>query len=312
MQGLCDIFVDFFVTDNIMSKILPFSGTATALVTPFSDGKIDFERLGALIELQIQCGIRALVIGGTTGEAATLSDAEREALYRFSIDASGGRATVILGTGTNDTRLAISHTRLAERLGADAVLTVTPYYNKGTPRGIVEHYRAIAAATSLPVILYNVPSRTGVNLTLEILYELAKVENIVAIKEASDSLDRLVALSASFGDSLYLYSGNDSQYYPTLALGGKGIISVASNLVPRQMNAIYHAFSEGNAPLAKARADALLPLFHVLFLETNPSPVKYALHRLGLCENEVRLPLGCVTDPVAAEIERTMRAQGLL
>lgn len=295
-----------------MNKILPFSGTATALVTPFLGGSIDFEGLRALIEFQIEGGIRTLVIGGTTGEAATLSDSEREELYRFSIEVAEGRATIVLGTGTNDTRLAISHTRLAERLGADAVLTVTPYYNKGTSRGIVEHYRAIASETSLPVILYNVPSRTGVNLTLDILGELAEVENIVAIKEASDSLDRLVALSATFSDSLYLYSGNDSQYYPTLALGGKGIISVASNLVPKEMNAVYRAFAEGNSALSKARADALLPLFRVLFLETNPSPIKYAMHRLGLCQNEVRLPLATVSDAVKSQIENTMHALGLI
>ena len=295
-----------------MNKQLPFSGTATALITPFSGGEIDYASLHKIIEQQIRCGIRALVIGGTTGEAATLSDAEREQLYRFSIDTIGKRATVILGTGTNDTRLAVSHTRLAERLGADAVLCVTPYYNKGTHRGIVEHYRTLAAATHLPMILYNVPSRTGVNLTTDILSELASVENIVGIKEASDSLDRLVALSATFKDSLYLYSGNDSQYYPTLALGGKGIISVASNLVPHEMEEIYRAFTEGDHALSKARADALLPLFRALFLETNPSPIKYAMHLLGLCTDEVRLPLSGVSETTKAEIERVMRTMGLL
>lgn len=295
-----------------MSKILPFSGTATALITPFREGTIDFERLGRLIEFQIQSGIHTLVIGGTTGEAATLSDGEREALYRFSIEAADSRATIILGTGTNDTRLAISHTRLAERLGADAVLTVTPYYNKGTTRGIVEHYRAIAAETSLPVILYNVPSRTGVNLSLDILRELSEIENIVGIKEASDSIDRLVTLTANLGDSLYLYAGNDSQYYPTLALGGKGIISVASNLVPVQMDTIYREFLAGNATLAKKSADALLPLFNTLFLETNPSPVKYAMHLLSLCENELRLPLAPVGAVTQSEIRRAMRELSLI
>ena len=295
-----------------MNKILPFSGTATALITPFSGGRIDFERLGALIEFQIQAGIGALVIGGTTGEAATLSDAEREALYRFSIEAVRGRATIVLGTGTNDTRIAIAHTRLAEHLGADAVLTVTPYYNKGTARGIVEHYRAIAAETSLPVILYNVPSRTGVNLSLDVLCALCEVENIVAIKEASDSLDRLVALTANFGDSLYLYAGNDSQYYPTLALGGKGIISVASNLVPTQMDAVYREFMAGNTALSKKKADALLPLINALFLETNPCPVKYAMHLLSLCENEVRLPLASACEATRSEIERVMHSLRLI
>ncbi len=289
-----------------MKKNLPFLGTATALVTPFSRGAIDYKRLEGLIEMQIQSGIPALVIGGTTGEAATLCDREREALYRFAVKVANGRVKIILGTGTNDTRVAISHTRLAEEVGADAVLTVTPYYNKGTPRGIVRHYEEIAKATRLSVILYNVPSRTGVNLSLDMLRALSEVENIVAIKEASDSLERLVELSATFGDSLYLYSGNDSQIYPTLALGGKGVISVASNIVPREVEEICRLYWRGEHERARLCANELLPLFGALFLDTNPSPVKYALHRLSLCESEVRLPLAEPSEEIKRKIDEVL------
>ena len=181
-----------------MKKNLPFFGCATALVTPFSGGELDFVSLARLIERQIAGGVPAIVVGGTTGECATLDDREREILYRTAVEVARGRTKIILGTGTNDTRVAVAHTRLAESLGADAVLTVTPYYNKGTESGIIRHYESIARATSLPVILYNVPSRTGVNLSFPILERLAEMDNIVALKEASDSLDRLIDLTATF------------------------------------------------------------------------------------------------------------------
>ena len=284
-----------------MEKKIPFFGTGTALITPFASGNIDYAALSILIERQMNAHVPALIIGGTTGEAATLSDSERYELYQHAIDQIGGRTRVILGTGTNDTRIAMRHTKEAERLGADGVLVVTPYYNKGTHRGMVDHYRAIAAETSLPVILYNVPSRTGVNLSLETLRELGEVENIVAIKEASDSLDRLVELSA-LSDSLHLYSGNDTQIFPTLALGGIGVISVASNLLPETVESICRDFRTGKMETARRTQQRLLPLLHALFMETNPAPVKYALSTLGLCQNELRLPLS----PLEAEYRERM------
>lgn len=286
-----------------MNKILPFKGCATALVTPFRDGEIDTDALTRLIERQIENGVDALVIGGTTGECATLCDREREALYRYAIEAVDGRTRVILGTGTNDTHVAVSHTRLAERLGADAVLTVTPYYNKGTSEGIVKHYEAVACATRLPVILYNVPSRTGVNLSIDILMRLSEIENIVALKEASDSLDRLVDLCEGLAGRLAIYSGNDTQLFPTLALGGAGIISVVSNLLPREVETVCQLYFQGRTAEARALAFSLLPLSHALFLDTNPSPVKYALQHCGLCRGEVRLPLAEVSAAVAEKIE---------
>ena len=193
-----------------MKKKEIFRGAATALVTPFKDGNIDFSALDTIIESQISGGVSALVIGGTTGEAATLSDEERYELYIYVKDKIKGRTALIFGTGTNDTRMAIRHTKMAADIGCDATLVVTPYYNKGTYSGMVEHYKMIAAATETPIILYNVPSRTGVNLTMAQLEELARVESIVGIKEASDSVDRLTELR-KFGDELQLYAGNDSQ-----------------------------------------------------------------------------------------------------
>ena len=278
-----------------MQKKIPFLGTGTALITPFSSGEIDYAALWRLIERQIDAHIPALIIGGTTGEAATLSDEERYELYQRVIEHVGGRTRIILGTGTNDTRIAMRHTKEAERLGAHGVLVVTPYYNKGTRTGIVNHYRAIAGETSLPLILYNVPTRTGVNLSVQTLEELCSVENIVAIKEASDSLDRLVELS-TLGDSLYLYSGNDTQIFPTLALGGIGVISVASNLLPQPIESICRDWREGYTERARQTQRDLLPLLHALFWETNPTPVKYALATLGLCQNELRLPLSTLSE----------------
>jgi 4-hydroxy-tetrahydrodipicolinate synthase len=196
----------------------------------------------------------------------------------------------MLGTGTNDTRVAIKHTQFAEELGCDGALLVTPYYNKGTERGVVCHYRSIAESTSLPLMLYNVPSRTGVNMSRATLENLAEVENIVAIKEASDSADRLVEIAA-MGERLQLYAGNDTQLFTTLALGGKGVISVVSNVAPRLMNSIYESFKAGDILTARAGQGALLPLIKAMFIETNPAPVKHAMARLGFTSGEVRLPL---------------------
>ena len=272
-----------------------FRGVGTALVTPFSDGKIDYDALERLIEGQIEAKISALIIGGTTGEAATLSDEERYELYAFCKERIGGRCAMVLGTGTNDTEVAIRHTKYAEDLGCDGALLVTPYYNKGTDRGVIEHYKKIAKSTSLPLILYNVPSRTGVNMSRQMLESLSEVENIVGIKEAADSADRLVDIAA-MGDKLRLFAGNDSQLFTALSLGGDGVISVVSNLAPKQMMNIYDHFCEGNLSAAREAQISLLPLIHAMFIETNPAPIKYAMARVGLCRSEVRLPLFEVSD----------------
>ena len=267
-----------------------FRGVGTALITPFIDGEIDYAALGLLIDYQIDAGVDALVVGGTTAEAATLSDEERYKLYTFAKGKIAGRTKLILGTGTNDTRVALAHTKFAERLGCDGVLLVTPYYNKGTEVGIEKHYLSIAESADLPIILYNVPSRTGVNLGFNLLERLANHPNIVALKEASDSTDRLVTL-ATFGEKLMLYSGNDSQIYPTLALGGRGVISVISNILPKATVKLCHDYFDGNYNDALALQLRLLPFISSLFMETHPAPIKFAMSEVGLCSSEVRLPL---------------------
>ena len=272
-----------------MKKREIFRGVATALITPFKDDKIDYAALEGLIERQIAAGIDALVIGGTTAEAATLSDVERYELFKVSRDMVGGRCRVIYGTGTNDTRVAVRHTEFASMLGCDGVLVVTPYYNKGTDEGVVRHYERIAGASDVPVLLYNVPSRTGVNLSIDTLKRLAENERIVGIKEASDSLERYVAISRIEG--LALYSGNDSQIYPVLSLGGLGVISVVSNLYPEETMEICKQYFSNNRDNSLVLQQRLLPVIGALFLETNPAPVKYALAKRGLCTDEMRLPM---------------------
>ena len=295
-----------------MEKKSVFRGVGTALVTPFSGGKIDYDALSGLIERQISAGISALVIGGTTGEAATLDREERYELFKRSRDMVAGRCPVIFGTGTNDTRGAVRHTEEAERIGCDGVLVVTPYYNRGTRDGVVRHYKEIAAATSLPVILYNVPTRTGVNLSLDVLEELAEVENIVGIKEAQDSQDRLTDIAAM--DSLRLYAGNDSATYSVLSLGGDGVISVVSNLYPRETVEICKAYFEGRREEAFRLQMRLLPVIKALFLETNPAPLKYAMWQAGLCSADMRLPMWLPTAATRAKIDTAVRRfeEGLL
>ncbi len=273
-----------------MKKKLIFEGCATALITPMRYGEVDYAALDRVIEHQLSGGVKALVVGGTTGEAATLSDAERYKLYSYVKEKVSARARLIFGTGTNDTALAIKHTKNAEKIGCDGVLVVTPYYNKGTYRGVTEHYKRIAASTDVPIILYNVPTRTGVNLTIRQLEELSLIENIVAIKEASDSVDRLTEL-AKFGDELYLYAGNDSQIFATLSLHGCGVISVVSNIYPNRIEKICNDFKKGDYAASLKEQLLLLEFVKLMFSETNPSPIKYAMSVLGLCCEDVRLPL---------------------
>ena len=272
-----------------MKKAEIFHGVGTALITPFENENIDYDTLEKLIERQINAGIDALVIGGTTAEAATLSDIERYELFRKSKEMTRGRCKLIFGTGTNDTRVAVRHTEFASELGCDGVLVVTPYYNKGTTEGVIKHYEKIAEASDVPIILYNVPSRTGVNLPLDTLRRLSENEKIVGIKEAGDSMDRLVALSRI--ESLALYSGNDSQIYPVLTLGGAGVISVVSNLYPQETSEICKQYFANNVKTSLKLQKELLPVINALFLETNPSPIKYAMANKGLSGSEMRLPM---------------------
>ena len=289
-----------------MSKKIIFKGAATALVTPMKEGRIDYNALDFIINKQRDAGISALVVGGTTGEAATLSYKERVELYKFARD-RWMRGKLILGIGTNDTRTALEYTRLAAEVGCDGTLAVTPYYNKGTYRGVVEHYKALAREADIPLILYNVPSRTGVNLTLSQLEELAKEENIVAIKEASDSVDRLTELR-KFGKDLHLYAGNDSQIFATLALGGLGVISVISNLFPKRIEKTCRLFFEKNYAESMKIQLELFDFIRLMFKETNPTPIKYAMSLVGLCTPEVRLPLAMPEEKTMQEIREALSA----
>ena len=287
-----------------MKKMEIFTGVGTALITPFKEGKIDYATLGALIDRQIAAGIDALVIGGTTAEAATLSDGERYGLFEYARERVGGRCRLIFGTGTNDTRVAVRHTEYASHLGCDGVLVVTPYYNRGTAEGVVRHYEVIAEASGVPVLLYNVPSRTGVNLSIETLERLSECERIAGIKEASDSLDRLMSISRIPG--LALYSGNDSQIYPVLSLGGLGVISVVSNLYPEETIAICKHYFANNKEKSLEIQKRLLPVISALFLETNPAPIKYAMAKKGLCLPDMRLPMWLPTKITRDKIDRVI------
>lgn len=287
-----------------------FSGVGTALVTPFNQGKIDFDALAGLIEFQVRGGVNALIIGGTTGEAATLSDDERYELFSYTKGLVKGRCRLVFGTGTNDTKVAIRHTKMAEKIGCDGVLLVTPYYNKGTESGIRKHYEMIASETDLPIILYNVPTRTGVSITMKTLESLARLNNIVGIKEASDSADRLVELS-KFGDDLRLYAGNDSQIYTVLSLGGNGVISVVSNILPRETSLIWHKFLAGEWRESLKMQKRLLPAIRACFVETNPAPVKYAMSKMGLCTEELRLPLAKIEESSKITVDDLLMPFGI-
>jgi len=273
-----------------------FRGTATALITPFWQGKIDYAALERLIEFQIGSGIDALVIAGTTGEASTLSDDEHRELLRFAADKVRGRVPIIAGTGSNDTEHAMGTSRFASDLGYDALLIVTPYYNKATDRGLIKSYTTIADAAKSPVIVYNVPSRTGCNVTMPVYRELAKHENIVAVKEASGNVSAIAELIAECGDDLDVYSGNDDQTLPILALGGAGVISVASNVIPKEMTTLCRAWFDGDADGCRGLHQKYLRLMKAMFCEVNPIPVKTACSLLEMCKAEFRLPL-CEMSP---------------
>lgn len=272
-----------------------FRGTATALITPFREGAVDYDALGALLEFQIEKGVNALVVLGTTGEAATLTAAERDQVIAFALRSVDGRIPVIIGTGTNCTAATAELSRRAQDLGADGVLVVTPFYNKPTQEGLYRHFRTVAQAVDLPVVLYNVPGRTGVNLLPETVLRLAgDVPNIKAVKEASGNqhqCDQLLRALAVVRPDFRVYSGNDDQAFHLICSGGDGVVSVLSNIVPEQTSAMVNAALQGNLEKARALHLHMLPLMKDLFAESNPIPVKYAASLLKLCRNELRLPL---------------------
>ena len=288
-----------------------FKGIATALITPFRDGQVDYEAMGRLIDWQIESGINALVICGTSGEGPTLTDEEHRECIRFAVERAAGRVPIIAGTGSNDTAYAISLTKYACEVGADAMLVVTPYYNKATQSGLVASFNAIADASTKPLIVYNVPSRTGCGIKPETYARMAEHKNIAAIKEANGDISSVVATRALVGDRLDIYSGNDDQIVPILSMGGMGCISVLSNVLPRETVEICDRFFAGDVAGAAALQCKYLPLINALFCEVNPIPVKAAMAAMGFCENSLRLPLTPMEDAHRQVLLQCMRDQGV-
>jgi len=286
-----------------------FCGVATALITPFCEGEIDYPALGALIDRQLDSNVDALLVAGTTGESATLSVRELYELTAFAKERIGGRVPLLAGCGSNSTAHAVELAKTACEGGADGLLAVTPYYNKASDRGLLAHYQALADAADRPLILYNVPSRTGYHLTMEHYRELAKHENIVAVKEASGNLGLLEALCDECGDDLDVYTGNDYQLVASMKLGGSGVISVISNLLPAESVELYRLCACGEWRAAGAKQRALFQRMQALFWEVNPIPVKFVASLMGLCQPEYRLPL-CAPAPHTAKRLRAIFMEG--
>ena len=287
-----------------------FFGSATAIVTPFSGEKIDYDSFGKMIDFQLANETDAIVVLGTTGEAPTVYEREREELIAFAKERIGGKIPLIVGTGSNATSVAVRYTKSAEAQGADGCLVVTPYYNKATEGGIVDHFRAIAQSVDIPIILYNVPARTGVKIPISAYAPLCQEKNIVAVKEASGDLGYLAELIYRHGDELDLYTGCDELILPTLALGGKGVISVVSNVLPRDVHRLCSDFKNGDVARARARQLHLLPLIKEMFAEVNPIPIKNALCQMGFCKNQYRLPL-CPSER-ENQIAQALKGYGLI
>ena len=288
-----------------------FTGAATAIITPMTENGVDYEAYGKLIDWQIEQGIDAIVAAGTTGEGSTLSDVEHRQVLLYTVQRVNHRVPVIAGTGSNDIAYAIDLTKYACDIGADAMLVVTPYYNKATQNGLIKSFTAIADASTKPIILYNVPSRTGCNLTPESCAVLADHPNIVAIKEASGNISQIAKLASLVGDKMDIYSGNDDQIVPILSLGGKGVISVLSNLLPKETSEMVHKFLNGDVKASAAMQLEYIDLIDALFCEVNPIPVKAAMANMGFCQNIIRLPLTPMEAQNEAKLVALMKKAGI-
>ena len=273
-----------------MKKII-FKGSGTAIITPFTDKGINYEEFKKMIEFQIKEGTDSIIVCGTTGEASTMSDKEKKEVIKFTVDTVNKRIPVIAGTGGNDTKKVINMSKYAESVGVDALLIVTPYYNKTTEEGLIKHYEAIAKSVSIPIVLYNVPGRTGLNIKPQTCFELSKIPNIVAIKEASGDISQVAEIANLCGDNLWIYSGNDGEIVPILSLGGIGVISVLSNIIPNDVHKIVMSFLNGNIKEARKLQLNTLNLIKALFSEVNPIPIKAACNMLGFSAGIPRMPL---------------------
>ena len=289
-----------------------FRGAGVAIITPFTETGVNYNELGRIIEDQIAGGTDAIVITGTTGESATMTDAEHREAIRYTVEKVGGRIPVVAGTGSNETSYAIELSQYAEKVGADALLLVTPYYNKCTQNGLVAHYTKIADSVSIPAILYNVPSRTGVGIKTETYAKLSQHPRIVGVKEASGDLSAILRLRAATGDDFAVYSGNDDQIVPILSLGGSGVISVLSNVAPRVAHDICQHYFDGDVRTAAKMQIDYTDLIDALFCEVNPIPVKTAMRRLGYDAVPLRMPLSEMEPAHAAQLDAALRKHGLL
>ena len=290
-----------------------FTGAAIAIITPMNaDGSINYDKLGELIDDQIENGTDAIVICGTTGEASTMTDEEHRDCIKYAVEKTAGRVPVIAGTGSNDTKYAIELSKEAESLGADALLLVTPYYNKTTQKGLIMHFTAIADAVNIPIILYNIPGRTGVNMEVATVKELAKHKNIAAIKEASGNISYAAKLIAACGDSIDVYSGNDDMIVPIMSLGGKGVISVLSHVIPKETHMMAQYCLDNNFAEATKLQIEYLDLINDLFIEVNPIPVKEAMNMIGFAAGPCRMPLCEMTDEHKAALRTCLEKHGLI
>jgi 4-hydroxy-tetrahydrodipicolinate synthase len=290
-----------------------FKGSGVAVVTPFKDGKIDFDSYGALIDWLVNEGSDAIISCGTTGEVSTLTQAEQIDAIRFAVERVARRVPLIAGSGNNETAVAVSNGELAQKAGADALLVVTPYYNKASRRGLIEHYKAVAGATDLPVILYSVPSRTGVNIAPDVCEELAEISNIAGIKEASGDISQVCEIARSTrGRDFDLWSGNDDMIVPLMSLGGVGAISTVANIIPKKVHEMCAAWLKGDAARALDLQLWMKPLIDAVFMEVNPIPVKAALHLMGRIAYEYRLPMCPLANANFAKMEAITRGYGLI
>ena len=288
-----------------------FEGSGVALITPFKNNKVDYEKLSELIEFHIENKTDSIIICGTTGESSTMSDYEKKETIKFTVDKVNKRIPVIAGTGGNNTSYAIQLSKYAEEVGVDGLLLVTPYYNKATQKGLIEHYNAIATEVNIPIILYNVPGITGVNILPKTVYELSKIKNIKAIKEASGNISQVAEIARLCGDEFYIYSGNDDMIVPVLSLGGKGVISVVANILPKETHDIVMKYLEGKVLEARNAQLRMLDLINALFIEVNPIPVKTAMNILGMEVGNLRLPLTDMEDKNKKILIQAMEEYGV-
>ncbi|SDY26521.1 4-hydroxy-tetrahydrodipicolinate synthase [Tindallia californiensis] len=289
-----------------------FKGTGVALITPFKEGEIDLESYKKLIDFQIKNDCQCLVVLGTTGEASTLTDEEKKQIITTAVDHVNRRIPVLVGTGSNNTSVAIDSSKKAEALGADGVLVVTPYYNKATQKGLITHFETIAKSIGIPLVLYNVPGRTGVNMEPETVEKLSQVKNIIGIKEASGNISQVLEIKRLVSEDFLIFSGNDDNILPIYSIGGHGVISVMANVIPKETEEMCRSFSEGNIKKAIELQVKYKKLFNHLFAEVNPIPVKAAMALMNKINNELRLPLTSMEDDKMNELEKEMKTLNII